>query len=96
MPSMTEKMMDRHDDVELQLWPPKIRGSVKSLTKLLTGTVFSIAVIAFLVWHHYETDQAMWTQTFIVSHPEKERAEAVRKLPLKVQQKIAAQAARGD
>jgi hypothetical protein len=84
----------REDDVEFGLGPFRIKAHGKTVT----GTIFWIVVGGMLIWHDYksgifqdEVTKALWVQTFIVSHPEKERADVLRKLPADVRAKITKQ-----
>ena len=81
----------REEDVEFGLGPIKVRAHGKTVT----GVIFWVIVGGLLYWHDYKSDgfreevtKALWVQTFIISHPEKERPQIINGLPEETRKKI--------
>ena len=84
--------------MEIGFGPLKLKASGRTVTAvILAGAIFGE-----IYWHDYKDDafksvvsskleaiaQATWVQTYVLSHPEKERAGVVNSLPDEVKSKI--------
>lgn len=79
------------DDLGMEFGPLKIRANGKTVTQM----VFWLVVVGMVFYHHYTNEillremvKAQWVQSWILSHPEKERKSVLSKLPPDVRQKI--------